>query len=73
MLEFINIFVKFSYFMSRGWAFDYLFCPEGRVFVDNDCPGGGGMVMDEIDTCITLSQYIKETLFSCRSVRVFYF
>ena len=48
-----------------------MFCPEGRVFVHNDCPGGrvfaafkscpgglslggggGGVVMDEIDTCI---------------------
>ena len=28
--------------MSRGWAFDSLFCPEGRVFVHNDCPGGKG-------------------------------
>ena len=61
--EFIDIFVKFSNFMSRGWGF----WPEGRVFVHNDCPGerfllpssrvsgvcpGGGMVMDEIDTCI---------------------
>ena len=48
-------------------AFDSLFCPEGRVFVHNDCPEGkgfvpfkscpgslsqGGMVLDEIDTCI---------------------
>ena len=50
--------------MSRGWAFDSLFCPERRVFVHNDCPGGRvfapfkscpgeGMVLDEIDTCIT--------------------
>ena len=41
-----------------------MFCPEGRVFVHNDCPGGGfllpssrvpgGMVLDEIDTCISL-------------------
>ena len=44
------------------------FVPKGRVFVHNDCPGGGvllpssripgvspgGMVMDEIDTCITM-------------------
>ena len=45
---------------------------EGKVFVHNDCPGGGGflpssnrvlgvcpkggMVMDEIDTCISLRQ-----------------
>ena len=26
--------------MSRV-AFDFLFCPEGRVFVHNDCPEGG--------------------------------
>ena len=60
--EFIDMFVKFSNFMSRGGAFDSLSCPEGRVFVHNDCPGGrfllpssrvpGGMIMDEIDTCI---------------------
>ena len=40
--EFIDIFVKFSSFMSREWGFDSLFCPEGRVFVHNDCPGGEG-------------------------------
>ena len=39
--EFIDIFVKFSNLMSRRGAFDSLFCPEGRVFVHNDCPGGG--------------------------------
>ena len=48
-------------------AFDSLFCPEGRVFVHNECPEGKGfssfqvvswefvpgrMVLDEIDTCI---------------------
>ena len=38
--EFIDTFVKFSKFMSRGGAFDSLFCPEGRVFVHNDSPGG---------------------------------
>ena len=38
---FIDTFVKFSDFMSRGdGAFDSLFCPEERVFVHNDCPGG---------------------------------
>ena len=66
------MFVKFSNFMSRGWGFDSLFYPEGRVFVHNDCPGGvfllpssrvpgvcpGGMVMDEIDTCIELKMII---------------
>ena len=55
--EFIDIFVKFSNCMSRGWGFDSLFRPEGRVFVHNDCPVGsvfapfkscpGKMVMDE--------------------------
>ena len=40
--EFIDIFVKFSNFMSRGGAFDSLFCPKGRVFVHNYCPGGEG-------------------------------
>ena len=40
-----------------------LFCPEGRVSAHSDCLGGGllpsssgvsgGMVLDEIDTCIT--------------------
>ena len=29
------MFVKFP----GGGAFDSLFCPEGRVFVHNDCPG----------------------------------
>ena len=38
MSEFIDIFVKFSNFMSRGWGFDSLFCPEGKAFVNNDCP-----------------------------------
>ena len=65
--EFIDIFLKFSNFMSLGEAFDSLFCPEGRVFVQNDCPGGrfcslqvmsqgfvpGEMILDETDTCIT--------------------
>ena len=72
MSEFIDIFVKFSNFMSRGEAFDSLFCPEGRVFVHNDCPrgrdfapfkscpgrGGGGVAMDEIDACI-MNEYEK--------------
>ena len=63
-----EIVSEFSNFMSRGGAFDSLFCPGGRVFVHNYCPGGrvfapfescpgglsrGGMVLDEIDTCIT--------------------
>ena len=46
MSEFIDTFVKFSNFMSLGGgggggAFDSLFCPEGKVFVQNDCPRGG--------------------------------
>ena len=40
MSEFIDIFVKFSNFMSRGGASDSLFCPEGRALVHNDCPRG---------------------------------
>ena len=58
--------MKFSNFTvcPGGGAFDSLFCPEGRVFVDNDCHMGrvfapfkscpGEMVLDEIDTCITI-------------------
>ena len=67
MSEFIDTFVKFSNFMSRGWGFDSLFCPEGRVLYTMIVPGegfllssspvpgvcpSGGMVLDEIDTCI---------------------
>ena len=43
-------------------AFDSLFCPEGSVFVHNDCSEGRGFCslpvvsrgdgLDEIDTCI---------------------
>ena len=41
--EFTDTFVKFSNFMSRGGAFDPLFCPEGRIFAPfTSCPGGGG-------------------------------
>ena len=43
MSEFIDTFVKFSNYMSGGGAFDSLFCPEGRVFVQNDCPRGEGV------------------------------
>ena len=32
--------MKFSNFMSGGGLFDSLYCLEGRVFVQNDCPGG---------------------------------
>ena len=38
--ELIDTFVKSSDFMSRGGAFDSLFCPEGKVFVHSDCSGG---------------------------------
>ena len=52
---------KFSNFMSRGGVFDSPFCLRGEGFVHNDCPEGvatfescpGGMVLDEIDSCIT--------------------
>ena len=68
--EFIDTFVKrFDFICFKGGAFDSLFCPKGRVFLHNDCPwggfllplnrvpgrgGGGGMVLDEIDTCIII-------------------
>ena len=39
--EFIDIFMKFSHFMSWGGAVDFRFFPKGRVFVHNNCPGGG--------------------------------
>ena len=57
----------FWLYVPRVGAFDSLLCPEGRVFVHSDCPEGkgfcsfqvvsrefvpGGMVLDEIDTCI---------------------
>ena len=39
--EFIDMFVKFSHFMSQGGgAFNSLFSLERRVFVHNHCPGG---------------------------------
>ena len=38
--EFIDTFVKFSYFCPGGGAFDSLICPKGRVSVHNDYPGG---------------------------------
>ena len=78
MPEFLDTFVKFSNFTSRGGAFDSLFCLEGRVFVHNDCPGGEGfcslqvvyrgfvpegMVMDEVDTCINTPHYTPFLLF----------
>ena len=53
-----------------GGAFGSLFCPEGRAFYTMIVPAGGfllpssrvpgvcpgGMVMDEIDTCINLKK-----------------
>ena len=70
------MFVKFSNFISRGWGFDSLFCPEGRVLYAMIVPGGRvfapfkscprglprGMVMDETDTCIIHSTHTKSRL-----------
>ena len=39
--EFIDMFVKFSNFMSRGGAFDSLFCPGGGFLYTMIVPGGG--------------------------------
>ena len=39
--EIRDTFVNFFYFMPKGGAFDSLFSPKERVFVHNDCPGGG--------------------------------
>ena len=33
--------MKFYNFMSHDGTFDSLLCPEGRIFVHNDCPGEG--------------------------------
>ena len=58
--------IKLYTLCSWGGTFNSLFCSEGSVFVHNDCPRGGfllpsscvpgvcpgGVVMDEIDTCI---------------------
>ena len=56
---------EISNFMSHGWN-SLFFFSRGRGFVHSDCPGGGrvfvpfkscpagGMVLDEIDTCISL-------------------
>ena len=51
MSEFIDTFVKFSNFMSRGWGFLLPVCLEGRVFVHNDCPGGRGRVFAPFKSC----------------------
>ena len=68
--------MKFFTLCPKGGALDSLFCPEGRVFVHNDCAGGtvllpssrvlsrgvapgGGMVLDEIDTCITNLNFLS--------------
>ena len=64
--EFIDTFVNFLTLYPGDGAFDSLFFPEGRVFVHNDSPGGGflptwirvpggRMVLDEIDSCITIN------------------
>ena len=37
----MNIFVKFSNFMSRGWVLDSPFCPGGGVLYTVIVPGGG--------------------------------
>ena len=69
----MDIFVKCSKFMSRGGAFDSLFCPEGRVFVHNEYLGGGGfllpssrvpegMVLDKMDTCITFTSSCQSNI-----------
>ena len=52
------------------WAFDSLFCPEGRVFVHNDCPresvfapfktcpgGGGGLSWIKLTPALTEHLY----------------
>ena len=67
--EFIDIFVKFSNFMSREWGFWLPILSRGEGFcmqwfswgksfcslqvVPGVYPGGRGMVLDEIDTCIS--------------------
>ena len=60
--------------MSRGGAFDSLFCLEGMVCVHNECPGGRegfllpssrvpeGMVLDEIDICITFTSSCQSNI-----------
>ena len=52
--------MKFSNFMSRGWGFVHSDCPGGGFLLPSSrvpgiCPGGG-MVMDEIDICISSSR-----------------
>ena len=62
--------------MSRGEAFEFLILSWGKAFVHNDCAGGGflslssrapreGMVLDEIDSCITRN----ESIGVCENVR----
>ena len=43
--EFIDTFVKFLTLCPGDGAFDSLFCPEGRDFVQNDCLGGGEFLL----------------------------
>ena len=79
--EFIDMFVKFSNFMSRGWALTRCFVPRGWCFVHNDFPGGrvfalfkscprglsqgGGVVLG--DTCI--STWMQNIIRCCTSRR----
>ena len=63
MPELKDIFVKFSNsmpgggapcFVSRGGVLYTTIVPRGEVFAPfESCPGGGGMVLGETDTCIT--------------------
>ena len=47
--EFIDMLWNSLTLCSGGGAFDSLFCPEGRVFVHNDCPGE--RVFDPFKSC----------------------
>ena len=73
--EFIDTFVEFLDFMSKGGAFDSLFCAKGRVFVHNDRPGGRVFalfklcpgVLDEMDTCI---RKVRGSVSNCQMVDI---
>ena len=39
--EFTDTFVKFSNFMSQGWAFDSFFVPRGGILYTMIVPRGG--------------------------------
>ena len=72
--EFIDIFVKFSNFMLRGWGFWLSVLSRGEGFCTQwlsrgECfcilqvvSGGGGMVLDKIDTCLS---WVKAYQMSC--------